>query len=330
VEVEETDFAETFFSLGRIEAVPAKRAVISSRVPGRVLELKATLGETVQAGADVVQLESRQPGDPPPTIMLKAPLSGVVTESQVRLGEPVDPEKALLEITDLSEVLAIAKVPEHQTAALQLGATAHIRVAAVPGRTFEGALLRFAPSADRESGTLDAIFRLPNPELNLRPHMRAEFSIVVSKRAGVLSVPREAVQGDAATRFVYVTDFDLKNAFMKAPVQVGAQNDRFVEISSGVLPGDRVVTRGAYALAFAGKGSNSLKEAMDAAHGHPHNEDGSEMTAEQRAAVGSSTPGGIASDRKQLTPLATFFGGTTVLLLVLLILALVTRKAVPG
>ena len=36
-------------------------------------------------------------------------------------------------------------------------------------------------------------------------------------------------------------------------------------------------------LAFAGSGNISLKEALDAAHGHEHNEDGSEMTAEDKA-----------------------------------------------
>ena len=319
VEAEETDFEETLFALGRIEAVPGKRAVVSSRIPGRVAELKATLGDTVEAGADIVKLESRQPGDPPPTVMLKAPLGGVVTQHQARLGEPVEPEKALLEITDLSEVLAIAKVPEHQAGALKPGTTAHIRIAALPERVFDGELLRFGPAADRESGTLDAIFRLPNPELALRPEMRAEFSVVVSKRAGVMSVPREAVQGDAASRFVYVKDYELKNAFVKAPVQIGAQNDRFVEITGGLLPGDEVVTRGAYALAFAGKGSISLKEAMDAAHGHPHNEDGSEMTPEQRRAALAAKPTGPGrASGRRFTSLTAFFAGTTVLLLVLL------------
>jgi membrane fusion protein, heavy metal efflux system len=52
-----------------------------------------------------------------------------------------------------------------------------------------------------------------------------------------------------------------------------------------VLPGDEVVTNGAYSLAFAGKGSASLKEALDAAHGHPHKEDGSDMSKEEAAAL---------------------------------------------
>lgn len=284
VETEETVFEETIFSLGRIEAIPVKRAVVSSRIPGRIIEIKATLGDLVQAGADAVKIESRQPGDPPPSVVLKAPLSGLVTASDARVGEPVDPDKALLEITDLSEVFAVARVPEHLAGKLKAGAVAHIRVSALPDEKFDGTLLRFGTAADKETGTLDAIFRLPNPSLTLRPDMRAEFSIVLGKREGVVSVPRAALQGDALNRFVYVEDFDLKNAFVKTPVVAGAQNDRFVEIVSGLLPGDKVVTRGAYSLAFAGRGSVSLKEALDAAHGHVHAEDGSELTEAQRAA----------------------------------------------
>lgn len=324
VEAEEIDFEQTVFALGRIEAVPAKRAVVSSRIPGRVIELKATLGDSVTAGSEVVRLESRQPGDPPPSIMLKTPLGGIVTESMARLGEPVEPDKALLEITDLSEVLAIARVPEHEAGALKSGTTAHIVVSALAGKVFDGELLRFGPAADRESGTIDAIFRLPNPDLLLRPGMRAEFSIVVSKRGNVMSIPREALQGDAAGRFVYIKDYELKDAFVKTAVQLGEQNDRFVEITHGLLAGDEVVTRGAYSLAFAGKGSVSLKEALDAAHGHPHNEDGSEMTKEQLAAAQGG--GRHTLDQGKLSPLTLFLIATNILLLVLLIGSAVVRR----
>jgi multidrug efflux pump subunit AcrA (membrane-fusion protein) len=321
VEAEEREFEETLFALGRIEAIPARRSVVSSRIPGRVVELKVTLGERVAAGAEVARLESRQAGEPPPSVMLKAPLGGLVTESQARIGEPVEPEKALLEITDLSEVQAVARVPEHSAGALKARTRARIRVAAASGE-YSAELVRFGTAANAEAGTLDAIFLLPNPGLLLRPGMRAEFSIVRSARTGVMSIPREALQGDAADRHVFVRDFELRNGFVKTAVQTGAQNDQFVEVTAGLLPGDEVVTRGAYALAFAGKGSISLKEALDAAHGHPHNEDGSEMTAEQRAASASRSSAGNAQSQ---SPLVLFLAGTSAVLLVLLILSLVRR-----
>ena len=64
VEVEETDFEETIFALGRIEAIPLKRSGVSSRIPGRIVELKVALGDIVEAGAEVARLESRQAGGP--------------------------------------------------------------------------------------------------------------------------------------------------------------------------------------------------------------------------------------------------------------------------
>jgi len=83
-------------------------------------------------------------------------------------------------------------------------------------------------------------------------------------------------------------------------------NDRFVEITSGLFPADEVVTRGAYSLSFAGASSVSLKEALDAAHGHEHAADGSELTDEQRAkqheAVGDHDHEGMTEDRSGCTP----------------------------
>ncbi len=284
VMVEPGDFEETVFALGRIEARPGRVAAVTSRISGRVTAISALPGDAIAAGAEVLKVESRQPGNPAPVIALTSPLGGTVTRLDVRLGDPVEPDRALAEISDLGEVFAIARVPEHAAGRIQSGATAHIGVSALPGKKLTGQLLRFGTSADEASGTIDAIFVLKNDDGLIRPGMRAEFSIVLEKRADVVSVPRSALQGDAAARFVYVKDFDLKNAFVKTPVVVGQTNDRNVEILSGLLPADEVVTQGAYSLSFVGGGTISLKAALDAAHGHEHNEDGSEITKDSRKA----------------------------------------------
>ncbi len=219
---------------------------------------------------------------------------------------------------------------------MQPGTTAHIKVAALPNEKFEGTLLRFGTSADKESGTIDAIFRLPNTDAQLRADMRAEFSIVMSKRANVVSVPRAALQGESSNRFVYVKDFELKNAFIKTQVQVGEINDRFVEITSGLLPADEVVTRGAYSLSFAGASSVSLKEALDAAHGHEHAEDGSELTPEKKAAMSKHSGAGEADhdhdhegedhDHDHESTPGPFWKYTSATLFLLLLLSLFKRS----
>lgn len=325
VAVEEQDFEESFFALGHIEAVPERMAGVSSRIAGRIVELSAHPGDRVEAGEVVAKVESRMPGDPPPVIPLKAPIGGLVTHANARLGDPLNPDVALLEITDLSEVYAVAKVPEHFAARIQPGTEAHIKVVALPDEKFDGRLIRFGTTADEESGTIDAIFILPNKSGRLREEMRAEFSVVLDSRANVLSVPRAALQGEASNRFVYVKHFDLPNAFVKVPVQTGKSNDSFVEIEGGLFPGDEVVTKGGYSLSFAGASSISLKEALDAAHGHEHAEDGSELSpealaeeeAKKRMAAGLPVEGTAESPMWKITSGVLF---------VLLLLSLLLRK----
>jgi hypothetical protein len=64
---------------------------------------------------------------------------------------------------------------------------------------------------------------------------------------------------------------------------------------------------------------------MDAAHGHPHNEDGTEMSKEQLAAGGHEDHdhehGGESWNIQ-----TTFFAGTSGLLLLLLVLTLVMNR----
>lgn len=326
-EAEEGSFEQTLFALGEIEVLPGKRAVVSSRIPGRAFSVLALPHQQVEEGDELMWVESRQPGDPPPTIMLPAPMSGLVSKVDISVGQPIHPDQVLMEIVDLNTVEASAHVPQHLAGKLALGQIARIRIATQPDKVIEAKLVHLGAYADREQGTVEAAFHLPNEELLLRPGLRAEFHIIVSQREGVTTIPRAAVQGDATARFVLVKDYELDNAFVKVPVQLGEQNDQSVEVLKGLLSGDEVVTRGAYALSFAGKGSVSLKDAMDAAHGHPHNEDGTEMTKEQIAAAGGHDDhdhdheGGAGWSQ-----LTTFFAGTSGLLLVLLILSLVMGR----
>ena len=279
------------------------------------------------AGAVVAKVESRQFATPPPIIELTAPKDGLVTGSRARLGEPVSPDEHLLEIVDLSQVYAVARVPEDSISRLKVGNLAHIIVSALPAEPFQGTLLRFGTTADSESGTLDVVFEMSNSSGRLRPAMRAEFSIVVATHEDVTAVPVEAVQGTPSNRYVFVKDFDLPNTFIKAPVETGMRNGRFIEIVAGLFPGDEVVTKGAYPLAFAGAGSISLRDALDAAHGHEHNEDGSELTAEQKAETAQAADG-EEHNHGHTSGLTLFLGVLSALLFVLLVLVSLKKKGI--
>ena len=117
----------------------------------------------------------------------------------------------------------------------------------------------------------------------------------------------------------------LEHAFVKIPVVIGERNDVEVEIREGLQPGQRVVTNGAYALDSAGEGTVSLKAAMDAAHGHSHAEDGSELKEGEGNPSGEDDHDHAAGATGDPT-LTWFFAALSGVLALLLVLSLVFRK----
>ncbi|MDA7920399.1 efflux RND transporter periplasmic adaptor subunit [Verrucomicrobiales bacterium] len=329
VAVEERTFESTVFAIGRIEEIPANRSALSSRISGRVVKLNVQVGDSVRAGEVLVHIESRQPGNPPPTIELKALQAGLVVDSHIRLGEPVDPAEDLLDISDRSSVWAVAVIPEPEASGIVPGTKARIKVPALGGEVIDAVMTRYGVNANREAGAVEGIFELDNKDRKLQPGMRVEFSIITGSRENVSAVPRTALQGDPTKRVVFVEDFELANAFVRAPVVLGEQNDTHIEVLSGLFPGDEVVTHGSYALSFAGGGSGiSLKEALDAAHGHEHNEDGSEMSDSQKAENEVSQSGGKKSGSTSYVQLAILiWAGIATLLCLILAQSLWKKRA---
>lgn len=325
IAAEESTFERIITVLGEIDHTCESHSVLSSRIAGKIIEVGIHKGEFTKKGDILLRIESRQPGNPPPSIELTAPASGLVIKSDGHLGAPVEPDMALMEILDLTTVWAVARVPQHHAALLKDGLIARMRIPAIDEKIYESKFLRLGTDEINPS-TVDAIFEIPNPESKLRPGMRAEISLIASKRENVLSIPRSALQGDRSNRFVFIKDYELENAFVRVPITVGEISEERVEITAGLLPGDEVVLKGSYALSFAGKGSASLKEALDAAHGHPHNEDGTEMTKEEIAAKGASGGSDHNHAHGSSGKVVIFLAIACGVLLLLLVASMLTRK----
>ncbi len=300
-QVEKSDFESTFFALGITEAMPEKRSQLSSRIPGRVVETHLKVGAYVTKGEKMLLVESRQPGDPPPSVWLTAPASGTIVSTGTVLGAPVEPSDTLAHIADLQTIFGIATLPQNIAGKIKQGTQARVHFPTRPDLEYTATLWNFAAcacpdpacalgqdvsisSSNKDSlnhGSAAVVFTIENPDNRLRPGMNAEFQIILNQRTNVLSIPRSALQGEPSDRHVFIVDSSLPNAFVKTPVQIGEINDRLVEIIAGVSLGDEVVTQGAYSLGFVGSGNVSLKEALDAAHGHEHAADGSELSDDE-------------------------------------------------
>jgi cobalt-zinc-cadmium efflux system membrane fusion protein len=265
-EVELRTLEKTFPALGHIEADQSKVAAVTSRIPGRVTRLAVHAGQRVKAGELLLEVESRIVADPPPRLTFNAPRDGVVLDLHAIVGDAVEPEKHLLTIADLTEVFAVAKVYEGQIASIRTGQKVRVRPVAYPTVTFDGEVIRTAASLDRDTGTLQVFVRVANAEGKLLPGMRTQLAFVTEESDAAVVVPRAAVLGEGGDLFVFRQVMTGPFTYERVPVEIGLRDDRFIEIIDGVLPGDRVVTRGNYQLQYVGGAAAKIEDD----HGHSH------------------------------------------------------------
>jgi HlyD family secretion protein len=173
-----------------------------------------------------------------------SPLDGGVTRLPVREGEMVvigiqnQPGTTLMTISDLSGINAEVKVAEADVMRVKLDQPARITLEALPDRPFTGRVIEIGASALPTTGTGAAarefrvVVRLDDPDPALRPGLTCDAEILTGERAGVLTVPLQAVvlrsRGSAATgetdptRGVFVVD---------------GSTARFVPVTTGIIGG---------------------------------------------------------------------------------------------
>lgn len=184
-------------------------------------------------------------GEVQKTLVLHAPVSGIVLEKNVLEGQAVSPGESLYRIADLSEVWIEAEVFEADLALVEEGMAATVEFAALPGRTYAGSVEYVYPTLEEASRTMRARVALPNPGGRLRPGMYG--TVTLERPLGVvLTIPRSAVlrAGDEAVAFVDMGEGRL----MPHQLTLGIEGDEFVEVLDGVEPGMRVVTSAQYLI----------------------------------------------------------------------------------
>lgn len=253
IAVEDADFRlldELSQCFGVAEPLPANLHRASTRVAGRVTAVHVLEGERVTRGQLLAEIETRQLGEPPPTVEVRATLDGVVIKRSVFFGEPVSPDKSLFTIARLDQLLIKCHIPEPQVAGIAPGQPAQIYSAAYPDQPFSGQLSYLGGEVEEDTRTLPAYIRVDAPVGTIRPNMRTEVFIVTGKsEEELITIPRSAVlTTDGGETFVFVRSGDV---FSRKPVDLGIQDARYVEVIDGLLPGDVVVTQGNYALQFA-------------------------------------------------------------------------------
>lgn len=174
--------------------------------------------------------------------VIRAPISGVVTEKRLETGDIVSPQTRLFSVAETSTLVSRVMVSELEVPLLQPGAGVDVTVDALGGSRVPGRIRRVFPSADSLTRLVPVEVALTGSALNqLRPGYTVRATFRLGVRDDAMLIPTRAVMGPVGARSVVVV---RQGKGERHAVRVGPDIDGKTEVFEGLSLGDTVVVAG--------------------------------------------------------------------------------------
>ena len=196
------------------------------------------------SAAQIGALEKR--GAVTRTMTLFAPDNGFVVEKKAFQGDFVRAGTPLFKIADLSTLWLNAVIYENDIPWVHTGQKAAIYFDSFPGENFEGNVSYIDPYLSQKTRTVNVRLTLANPQFRLKPNMYATVELKTRPQKNAVVIPSEAVIRSGVRNVVFLALGGGK--FRPREVKLGIENEKEVQITSGLLPGEEVVTSAQFLL----------------------------------------------------------------------------------
>lgn len=182
-------------------------------------------------------------------VAVAAPDDGIVAQRMVSSGQIVADLDPLIDLIDPLSVVVDAAVPSADLATLRPGMAARISSPIAPGASYLGRVSAIAPSFEGGIEASLARVEFVGAKRLLEANAPVEIAITTASVPAAILIPRAALFQSATTDDYYVFVAEPDGRAHRTPVQLGLRANGVVQITSGLAPGDVVITSGGYALA---------------------------------------------------------------------------------
>jgi len=170
---------------------------------------------------------------------ITAPISGIVAQRSIELGEMATPGRPLLTLFEPSGLRAVAEIPQYKLGDMRRALRAKIELPEL-GRWFDAKRVEVLPTADSRSHGVRARVYLPDDAAGVIPGAFARVHFVIGS-ARKLAVPAQAVLRRGEVTAVYVLSPDrapsLRQVRLGEPL-VGGE----LEVLAGLAAGERIAS----------------------------------------------------------------------------------------
>ncbi len=237
--------------VGKITPNRDTLAPVYPRYSGIIKSLGKSLGEEVTKGEVLVTIESNESLQ---NYNIVAPINGTVIQKYATTGELAKGDKPIYEIANLDNVWADLTLYRKDAAIVRQGM--EVVVTGDEGKPQTVSTISYiSPLGIEDSQTALARTILSNVDRVWMPGMYVSAAIIIKEQSVRVAVPHSALQQVFNRDVVFVQQGDF---FEAVPVVLGEQDDQWVEIKSGLEPGQRYVCDNSFFLkAELGKDSAS-------------------------------------------------------------------------
>lgn len=171
---------------------------------------------------------------------IRAPFDGVMGFRYVSEGSYVQPSSQIARIVDNSVLKFEFSIPERYAAQNLKGRNVAFRVAG-QDKNFTAQVYAVDPLVGVKDRMILLRARFQNKNNELMPGMFAKGNLVMDGKNEYIAVPTEAVVPEMEGKRMWV----IKNGKAESvPVETESRSEKFVEVISGIQPGDTVLTGG--------------------------------------------------------------------------------------
>jgi len=195
--------------------------------------------------------------------VLTAPISGVVSQKDIVVGENVQLASQLFVIDQLDRLWLEFIIPSDHLAQIMPNQILEFK-SLQTGNIFKAQVQTLSTEADVQTGRLQVRALVQSQAPELRPNLMVNVELRQAQKSHAIRVSKEAVQQVEGKDVVFVAEEHGKNfEFNPQPIEIGRRSSdgQWVEVKSGLKTGQRYVSQGSFLL-------KSELEKGEADHGH--------------------------------------------------------------
>jgi len=230
---------QTLEVLGETVQTPESTRQISARFEGTIQNVYVSVGQQIDAGQRLLTIESNSSLQP---YTMNAPIAGTVVRRMANPGEQTN-GRVLLEILDTQTVWAELAIHPSQRASVQVGMPVTV-TSPISGSTAQGQIDSF-DLAVRPNQAITARVQIDNDDNVFAPGTFVNASIETGQFEVPLAVKRVGLQPFRDFTVVYAR---IGNTYEVRMLDLGRQDDEWVEVLGGLEPGTTYVTSNSYVL----------------------------------------------------------------------------------